>query len=260
MNQTLVAIVVGLIAAGGGVLLMDSLRETDSASGVAAVDLGPLEDRLLAIERRLPADGTRGVQLSTSGVHPELHKRFLAIEEAIASLKASGGAGDSAGSGGTLERIEERLASIEDKVDGGSGTPAKPKRPTKKRVSLAEAADELELTPQQEDALRDIYEKYNHDLYKLAAGPDGDPEDVKRDIAAASKDPTKAMGIMTKYLPRVMKDIGSFMKAQGDRSSAIVKAIGPEKSTRLSREYDVKEGNALGAFGGMRSGMGFGRR
>ena len=253
MNQTAVAIIIGLAAATGGVFLMDALRTEQGESGAGPTDLSAIESRLRSIEVRLPAAGAiGGAQLATNGIPPAVLDRLEAIERAIRA--APGLAGAEAGApapAGSLARIDERLASIEEKL-GSDAEVSAPKRRTKKRVSLAEAAAALELSGAQEDELDQIYTRFHDKMYKLAAGPNGDPEEVKREVAAAAKDPTKAMGLMGKYMPNIIGNIGGMMTAQTERQEAIDKLLGPEKAQRLRSDFDVKEDNILG-LGGARS-------
>ncbi|MDJ0523382.1 MAG: hypothetical protein QNJ90_15030 [Planctomycetota bacterium] len=254
MNQAVVAIIIGLAAAAGGVLLMDSLRG-EPAGGSGSTDLGGIEARLEAIEARLPAEGSGGAQLATAGIPPALLDRLEAIERALVERPVTTAAPEGGSApAGSLARIDERLASIEEKLGGdeASEMARAMRRPAKKRVSLAEAASELELSGAQEDELRRIYDDFHQKMYKMAAGPNGDPEEVKREVAAAAKDPTKAMGLVGKYMPNIMNNIGGMMQAQQQRQEAIDKLLGPEKSRKLRRNYDVKEDNILG-LGGARS-------
>ena len=256
MNQAVVAIIIGLAAAAGGVFLMDTLRGEQAGGGAGPTDLSAIEERLRSIEERLPAAGAiGGAQLATQGIPPALLDRLEAIERALTAGPGVGGAEAAAAPAGSLARIDERLASIEEKL-GSEGAVAVPKRRTKKRISLAEAAGELELSGQQEDELGQIYSRFHDKMYKFAAGPNGDPEEVKREVAAAAKDPTKAMGLIGKYMPNIMGNIGGMMQAQTERQEAITKLLGPEKAQRLRRDYDIKEDNILG-LGGARSEFSF---
>ncbi len=253
MNQTIVAIVVGLAAAAGTVFLMDSLRAEQGGGLGGSTDLSSIEARLASIERRLPPEGTGGAQLSGTGIPTVLLDRLEAIERSIQAAPALASGGGAQAPAGSLARIDERLASIEDKLGGAEGEVALPKRPIKKRVSLSEAAGALELSGAQEDELRAIYDRYQNKMYKIAAGPDGDPEEVKREVAEAAKDPAKRMGLVGKYMPKVIGNFAGLMEAQSEREQAIQKLLGPEKASRLDREFDVKEDNILGLGGGARS-------
>jgi len=252
VNQTVVAIIVGLAAAAGGVLLMDSMRGSDGTVVAGATDLSGIEARLLEIEKRLPAAGG-GAGLSGSGIPAPLLDRLEAIERALTSGAAGAAGGGAAAPAGSLARIDERLASIEEKISGGAGEERRSGRRSKKRVSLADAATELELSGQQEDELLQIYERFHQKMYKIAAGPDGDPEVVKREVAEAAKDPSKSMALVGKYMPKVIGNFAGLMEAQGERDTAIQKLLGPEKAERLNREYDIKEDNILGLGGGART-------
>ncbi len=255
MNNTLVAIIVGLAAAAGGVLLMDSLRSGEGGSSADPADLSSIEARLAAIERRLPPENTGGAQLGGQGIPTALLDRLEAIERALVDRPVTTGAAESgAAPAGSLARIDERLASIEEKLGGEQeGREIRVRPPRKKRVSLAEAAASLELSGAQEDELLQIYGRFHDRMYKLAAGPNGDPEEVKREVAAAAKDPTKAMKLVGKYVPNVIGNFGGLMEAQTERDAAIDKLLGPEKAKRLRNEFDVKEDNILGLGGTART-------
>lgn len=257
MNQTVVAIVVGLAVAAGAVLLLDGLRPAGTSTAPSAADLSGIERRLDAIEARLGKDGHAG--LATQGAQPEVLRRLDRIEKLVSALAETGGVGtqDGAERGpGPLARIEKRLGAIEDKLgDGGGASPARVRPHAKRRVSLDEAARALELSSGEQDELLRIYDDFHAKLYKIAAGKDGHPDDVRREVEAARRDPTKRMGLLTKYMPRMLADFPALMAAQTARDQAIEKAIGPEKARRLDRDFDVKEDNLLGLGGSVRTEM-----
>ena len=251
MNQTLVAIVIGLAVAAGTVFLLDGLRSEGAGAGPAA-DLTAIERRLESIEERL---GGQPAGLATQGLHPDLIRRLERIEGGLAATGALRGSSAAEGEEGAaaspFARIEERLASIEEHLTGEDGEKTMKVRPqAKRRVSLAEAAQELELSVQEQDDLKRIYDEFHNKMFKYAAGKDGNPDDVRRDVMEAKDDPMKATGLMTKYLPNVMGNIGGLIMAQQEREQAIQRVLGPDKARRLNRDFDVKEDNLLGFGGG----------
>ena len=153
------------------------------------------------------------------------------------------------------ERVDERVKTRFEELasEGGSEGERSGRRGNRrKRVNLEDAARELELSAAEEDELRRIYKDSMDRMLKLAAGEDGDVEAVKRDLEEARKNPMAGRGLMMKYLPKIMNNMGEMLSITTEREAAVVKAVGPEKARRLNSEFDVIEANPIG--GGFRIG------
>ncbi len=246
MNQTLLASIVGLLAGVGGAFTVHALQGDGSGGGGADLDWAPIQERLARIERQLDAQasppGTLATTRGAAGARDGGAIVNAAGDEVLEALVAK--IDERVG-----KTVEEKLAAARE-AEEKDGTSRRGRRRGRKRVPLAEAARELELTAQQEDELRRIFENTQSRVFKLLAGPDGDPEEVKREIMDAAKTPGGAQKLIPKYMPKVMSNIGEIMTIQGERESAIQKTLGPEKARRFNNDYSVEEDDFLGLRGG----------
>ena len=200
MNNVFAALVVGLVAGVGGALtlhLLGGMSGGDDGDG-ASVDLAPIEQRLGTIERELQAIRNPPETLTSpamrEGARAGAGAALPGGDEAVESLLAK----IDERVGKTVERkFEEMKAGDDEKKEGRNA------RPERRRVSLARAAQELELTGQQEDELRRIYQESQDKVFALLAKPDGDPEEVKREIMEAVGTPEGTGKIIGKYMPKV---------------------------------------------------------
>ena len=253
MNNVFAALVVGLVAGVGGALtlhLLGGMSGGDDGDG-ASVDLAPIEQRLGTIERELQAIRNPPETLTSpamrEGARTGAGAALPGGDEAVESLLAK----IDERVGKTVERkFEEMKAGDDEKKEGRNA------RPERRRVSLARAAQELELTGQQEDELRRIYQESQDKVFALLAKPDGDPEEVKREIMEAVGTPEGTGKVIGKYMPKVMGSLGEFIGIQTGRRAAINKALGPEKAERLRREYSIEEDDILNLQTTMRMDMG----
>lgn len=259
MQQATIAILLGLLAGfGGGALAVQILGPGGAAT---AADGGPdtagrdlaariqvLEDRL-EIERatlRGSAPGTvgsaaPGATVPGNVLSPET--RDALVQELAEKVG---------------EHLDER---IEKKIEeaAGEADPMARLREPKPRVSLAEAAEELGLSAAEEDDLRQIFTQHEERMLKMLAGKDGDPEEVRRDLARAAEDESTRPELMQKYMPRVVGNLAQVMKIETTKHMDINKAIGPEKAGKL-RGMNVAEADSFGFRGSMRiEGAGGGR-
>ena len=241
MNHIVIVACVALLAGAGGAWLLTEVQGTGGSASTAEGmdDTALLQERIADLERELA-----------------LLKNPPATLGADAPARARGTRG-----GDEAAVVEAVLAKLEDRVDArvtskfeelaakeadeGEGKGSR-RGSRRKRMSLADAARELELTGGEEDELRRIYEDSMNRFLKLAAGPEGNVEDVKRDLEEAKKNPMAGRGLLMKYVPNMMKNLGEVMAITTDRETAVVKAIGPEKAKKLNEGYDVIEANPLG--------------
>jgi len=205
------------------------------------------------------ADGTGDAALLGEQI-ADLQRELRDLKNPPATLGANAPAGLAASAPDQDAVVEAVLAKVDARVDERvatkmgemASTDEEPMagmrmpRRGRKRMNLADAAKELELSGNEEDELRRIYDESMNRFMKLAAGPDGDIEDVKRDLESMRKDPAGARGMMMKYVPNMMKNIGEVMAISSEREAAVVKAVGPEKAKRLNSEFDIVEANPMG--------------
>jgi hypothetical protein len=142
------------------------------------------------------------------------------------------------------EELDLRMAAFEAKLADGRG--AKPPEPKKKRVNLSDAARELDLSAAEEAELRRIYTDAQEKYYRLIAGPDGDPEAIRREVEDARKDPKKTPMVVAKYFPKVLPKLPELMQVRAEQDAAVQAAVGADKAARLENGFDVIEANPLG--------------
>ena len=241
MNDALRTIILALIGGAIGAYALQSLQGSPGSSDPAA-ELSSVEDRLAALERR------------AAGRPPVAGLAARAPGDAPAALLESGEAEIA-----LFERFEARLdAAVEKKITAmkESGELKSPGVPasSRKRVTLADAARALELSGQQEDGLRRIFDETNQQYFKLLAGPDGHPEDVKRELEEAARDPATARAKMAKYMPKFLSNIGEIMAIETKKAASINKLLGTKKAGRLESEFSVSEDDVLGLEGNIMVG------
>ena len=245
MNQTAVAILAGFIAGVVGGYFGQSLA--GNAKGANAdmetLDMSALREEIDDLEHDLRVLRNPPETLAAGASGP------IRAETDAEGLRLTAEAEQA-----LLTRVDERVAAAVDKkidelqaegVRVGAG-----RAPGKKKMTLAEAAVELELSGQQEDELRRIYEDSERRMLALLAGPDGDSEEVKREIQDAAKSPAGAGKIIGKYAPKLIANLGEVMTIQAEKEAAIAKTLGPEKTKQLESGYEVAEGSFLGLGGG----------
>jgi len=112
------------------------------------------------------------------------------------------------------------------------------------RKELAEVAAEIGLSASEEDALRRIYADSEEKIFAIMAKPDGDVEQVRRDIDAFKNDAAARPKLVQKYMPKFLMNVGDMMAVEQERQTAIVEAVGEDKAAQLNR-YDVVEANPI---------------
>jgi hypothetical protein len=245
MNQTAIAILAGFVAGVVGGYFGQSLAPSRGSEMALEADAADdLRRDVDDLKQRLRRGGGSAATLSVR----DPSGRSL-------EAQADGAALTAAAEDALLVRVDERVAAaVEKKIadlqaqDGGLS--GRSKRPEKRKLTLAQASAELELSAQQEDELRRIYADSERKFLAMLAGPDGDPEEVKREIQDAAQTPGGPQKLIGKYMPNVISNIGTIISMQAERESAIVKAVGPKNAKRLDNEFEVKEADFLGLGGG----------
>lgn len=224
-----------------------------------------------------PARGSGGDVSATGSVADaeRLGERLLGIEERLAAIASEGGPSARPGLRGappgrppgarpgemdeaTLDVLSAKLAermestvkkAVSEAVENNKGEET-PQRERRKRVSLAEAAKQLELSTTQEEQLRELYGELENEVFTMLAGKDGDPDEVRRDVQTAKDDPAKTMEVVGKYIPKAMSNLGGFMSLEVKRQQRTNEIVGPEKADRMRREFSIEEQDPLGMEGG----------
>ena len=245
MDKTLVALLIGLVAGVGGgyaVHLFSSGQPGGSAD--TGGDMGAVLERLDRIEAKLEkGDPAMTLRAPTSSARKGGALEHVAAQgdQAIEAL---------------LDRIDERVGkTVSERVDKKlselkGGVEVMQEEPAKPKMTLAEAAVEIGLTAQEEDDLRQIYTDVEEEMLKIIAKPDGDVEEIRRDIEEARGKPGGGISLMTKYMPKLMTNLGDFIALQATTESKIRKAIGKDKHDALEK-IDVKESHPFGLGGDM---------
>jgi len=141
--------------------------------------------------------------------------------------------------------VETATAAAFAKRDEDEQAERKAKSAAKKRVPLAEAARELNLSASQEDAVRRAYEEATERFLKAMTEPDGDPVALRRELEEARGDSTKKAALTGKYIGKFMTKLGDFMTIGAERDAKIAKAVGNDNVGRLQR-YQIEEEDPFG--------------
>jgi len=245
MNSFLARFLVAFLAGALGALGFQALW-AGRAKERADTDLSRTQERLTALERALGAAPrkpgllrAREAGTATAALAPTATGPAEQVQGALTPLAAEWAARVDAA-------VEKKIASMKERGELAQPTVQVPK---KKRLALAEAARALELSGPQEDGLRRIYEETNQHYYKMLAAPDGDPQDVRRELEEAAGDPARARSVFSKYMPKFLGNIGEVMQVEARKAEAISKLLGAQKAKRLEREFSIREDDVLGIDG-----------
>lgn len=255
MDRWIAALLAGLVGGVGGTLAVRQLFPQAAPYEIESQGSGGVDARLERIEGSLAALAARGPMLEGSS-GPAGGRADTGGSGGVASALLTGPEGEAFKKalreelGLVLDQRLEKLRASSDEI----AKIARPKQPEKKRVNLADAARDLELTAQQEDELRRVYAASQDKMLRLAAGENGDVEAVRREVDEAARDPKKRPLIMAKYMPRMLPKIGEFIQIQMEQQVAVEAAVGPDKAARIESEFDLIEANPLGSGGSMQVG------
>ena len=245
MNNALLALVIGLAAGVCGAVVPGMLRSEGaggaSSGGAGPADLGPVLERLDRIEEQLAASRPllRGAAGSPGDADaptdPVTLPKLAAADQAV--LDAILARYDARMREVVGEAMDEKLAEL-----GPSITSETIEIPEKKHVTLAELAQELELSSFQEAELRRIHEEsMEKALVLLATEEDGGVETVRRDLEEAKDDPAKATALIGKYMGRLIPNIGGFMMLDQEHKKKVKDLLGEDKARRFENDYEVTD-------------------
>ncbi len=241
MNNSLLALVVGLAAGICGALVPGMLRGEPDTRGEAGhdttADLRVVLERLDRIEEHLAAS------------RPMLRGSAGGAGEATTTLPKLA-AGDEAVLDAILARYDERMRRVVGEtvaeklgaITTVSDISEVVSLPQKKKVTLAEFAQELELSSYQEDELRRLHEQTMEKMIALlATEEDGGVETVRRDLDEAKGDPTKATALMGKYIGRLIGNIGGFIMLDQEHDKNVKELLGEDKAARLENDFQLSD-------------------
>lgn len=236
MERFWIALIAGLVGGAGGGLAVHYLVPRETArtrSDDTAAALRDLKDAVSALERRLapPPDALEPglaatpalptpVPATGDGAGPAA-SRMPATREELKALIAEA----------TKVALEEKAA--KDAADLKKLT-------EKKKVTLSEAATELNLSASQETEIRLAYQEATDKMLKLLAEPEKSPEDLRRELTEAKGDKAKQTGMMMAYLPKIFGKLGDFMAIDVAKKARITKAVGEEKAKALEA-YKIQD-------------------
>ncbi len=243
MNNTVLALLVGLLAGAAGGFVTAQFRIGDS--GTSYVGEGDDGGDIVARLERIEAALDRAPLRSAPGL------------SGTADRSAPGGVtgGGDAQLEALVSRLEERLAptiresvktSLDEALESRSGEVFAEAEPAKKKVTLAEAAAELGLTAEEEEAVRRIANETAEEFLKVIAGKDGNVDEIRREFEDAKDDPKKRVAVTTKYMGKVMANIGGLMGVAMSHETKMREALGAEKARKLDDGYDLTDVDPLG--------------
>lgn len=242
MNRTSMAILVGLLAGIGGGL---------ATHFVVGQDKG-------AVETTLPGGSAdlSGVIARLDRIESAMGRTQLKVDPELRGsghIAAAANATD-AQLDALASRLEERLmpavqesvkTSVEKALsresDGVSMVMGDLGSAKKKRVTLAEAAAELELSSDEEESVRRIAKETTNKFFDVLANEDETGDDVRREFEEAKNDEKKRDTVRAKYLGRIVPKIGELMTLGMTHDSKMKKAVGAEKAKKLDDGYQLTD-------------------
>lgn len=243
MNQTALALIVGLIAGAASGFVTSQFRIGNSGTSRLGADSdgGDVLARLERIEAALERAPLRTAPgLSGTGDR---------------SASSGPSVGDDAQLDALVARLEERLAptiresvktSMDEAIEARGSEVFAEATPAKKKVTLAEAAAELGLSAQEEEAVRRIANETAEEFLKVMAGKDGNVDEIRREFEEAKDDPAKRVAVTTKYMGKVMSNIGGLMGVAMTHQTKMREALGAEKADKLDNGYELTDVDPLG--------------
>lgn len=243
MNQTVLALVVGVLAGVGGALVATQFSSGSGATTLEGdgTDVSEIIVRLDRLEAAINRPALRAApSLSGSSDRPVGDGAVVNDAGQLEALVA---------------QLEERLKpalqeSVETSVSEAMASQSEmvfsEAMPPKKEVTLAEAAAELGLTADEEEAVRRIAKETSEEFLKVIAGKDGDVDEIRRELEEAKNDPKKRIELTTKYMGKVMTNIGGLMGVAMTHEQKMREAVGAEKASKLEDNYEIKDLDPLG--------------
>jgi hypothetical protein len=237
MDRWLIALIAGIVGGAAGSLAVGlvSKAEPSAPSHSAAEEslLREVRDRLAALE-------ARGSGPSLAGATPAASGGSGAAAAADPTFAAGGAVGVRPVGREEIEAIAARAAELAiEKQEGRKKEEAKANE--RKKLTLAEAARELELTTSQEEELRRIYADATDKALKMMAEPESDAETLRRELDAAKDDPAKKSAITMRLLPKFFTKLGDVMAIETEKNARVVKTLGKEKAAKFERFQIAEE-------------------
>lgn len=243
MDKFLIALIAGLLGGAAGGYVTASLAPGDSVgNGSMAPGHGSAEvmEELGRLRAAVEAGGSRPM---LAGSSPEAAAGGAVDIEALAEALKS--RLDQPMREAVRESVQQAagelpvssMASIEEAA-----------RTPKKKVTLNELADELQLSGREMDELRQIRTDMENELIALLKTEDERAEDIRAELLEAKKDPMKQMTVGMKYIGRVFskpEKLGAIMGLEGKYKGRVKETIGADKAKRLDEEFQVDDPESI---------------
>lgn len=239
MSQTALSILLGLLAGAAGALAVQFVGGGTGSSGSA-----------------LSGDGVDGpaIEARLERIEGLLARTDLLSAPALRGSTPRGGDARALGNGADLEalaaRLEERLkpmvqesvrTSVKEALAANEEGAERDEETDKNRVTLAEAAAELGLTREEEDAVRRIAGETQEEFFKLLVDEDQTVDDVKREFEDAKGDPQKRQALTTKYMGKVLGNLGGLVSLGLNWQRKMKDAVGAEKAKKIEDDYSLTD-------------------
>jgi len=237
MQQNVLVILAALLAGAVGGYAVGALQggEHSPAAALPAGD-GDLAEIVARLDR-LEADQARPAPLTTE---PSLRGAGkVRVVGAARDLDALATALEARLTPRLKESVKVEVADAFKKA--AAEQPVAAPEVKKKRVTLAEAAAELDLTADEEASVRRIAAETTTAFLGLLTTIDESVEDIRRDFEDAKNDPKKRAALRPKYLGRVMGNLGGLITMGLTHQQKMKAALGAEKAGKIDDGYTLTD-------------------
>ncbi len=242
MNQTVIAILIGLLAGIGGGLATHVVTGKDKHAGETTLpggsaDLGGVIARLDRIESAmgrttLKVDpelrGSGHVAAAANATDAQLDVLAARLEKRLVPRMQES----------VKKSVEEALCKQSDGISMKVGDVGGAK---KKSMTLAEAAAELELSSAEEESVRRIAKETTDKFFEVLANEDETADDIRREFDEAKNDEKKKSAVRLKYLGRLLPKMGELITLGMTYDSKMQKAVGAAKAKKLEDGYELTD-------------------
>ena len=252
MDRLGVALLAGVVGGVGGALAVRFLVPPAAPPPASAPEGGTsreVTDQLAEIRRLLDRPAAASLSARPEG------GTSGARSGAGATVVPAGG--DPTGSPGTpvgsltaadLQSIADRAAeaALDRRAQREQKEREAAKAPAVARMPLADIAREIGLSQAQESDLREAYRSRTEKYLKILAGPDGDPEAVRRELSDAKGDPDQVEALKVKYVPRFLSKIGEVASIEAETQGKVNKALGSKENIAKYKQFKPDENDPFG--------------
>jgi hypothetical protein len=248
MDRLGVALLAGVLGGVGGALTVRFAIPPAPPAPASAPESGTsreVAEQLAEIRRLLDRPAAASLSTRPEPVPPA---RIVPGDASHAGAD-SGTAGRPLGAltAADLQSIAERAADAAlDRRAQREEKDAAAKPPAPARMPLADIAREMGLSGAQESDLREAYRSRTDRYLKLLAGPDGDPEAVRRELSDAKGDPDQIEALKGKYIPRFLSKIGEVAAIEAETAGKVNKALGSKENVAKYKRFTPEENDPFG--------------